>query len=156
MIKFIKIFGEEKMSNRFKFRVWDKECNYFHDMPDYFVSQTGELCSMQPNHRNDWDMLPVENPENYVIQQCTGLKDCENNLIWEGDITECRVLCGNKDGFYEPEDPSCIYKTTGEIKYKGTHFYIEAKYKDCIIDIHFHENMNIIGNVFEGIENEKD
>lgn len=72
--------GENKMNDRFKFRVWDKELREYSIAPNYINCETGELEQLN---------LPEglsPGGERFIVEQCTGLKDINGKLIYEGEI----------------------------------------------------------------------
>ena len=66
--------------DRFKFRVWDCISKKYQD--DYFMGQNGLLYAQFSECVSVVDHTPL------TIEQCTGLKDKNGKLIYEGDIVK--------------------------------------------------------------------
>lgn len=73
-----------------------------------------------------------------TICQCTGLRDKNNNLIWENDVVKGKYLNKGK-----------LYRLIGEIKYACQAYRIEGvkQYKGYYAELD--KTYEVIGNVFD-------
>lgn len=127
------------MNDRFRFRAWNKEeKNMYYDAQNTYDYMTGKPIIFAESFS-----CLLTNDEEWVVEQCTGLKDKNGNLIYEGDIVKCdRDFSENgrknlirkvifADGSFQLERAKTI----------GDRYYINA----------FH-NFEIIGNIHEQAE----
>ena len=113
------------MQDRFKFRAWDKEQGKYVDDDDLCFDTGGTWDSV-------YDLLKFEN-RFYTIEQCTGLKDKNGKLIYEGDIVD--------DGEQYTKiifEKSCFCYDSGNGYYDDLAFY--------------HTHCEIVGNIHENPE----
>lgn len=69
------------MNDRFKFRAWNKAENMYHYNAECAYDSMGGTPPLM-----DDSFAGVLCNDDYVVEQCTGLKDKNGKLIYEGDI----------------------------------------------------------------------
>ena len=69
------------MNDRFKFRVWDKEFKKYYPASDFCVEDL------------------QDSGDEIIVEQCTGLRDMNGKLVYEGDVVHqtvggltCRIV----------------------------------------------------------------
>lgn len=115
------------MNDRFKFRVWDKYMQAY-------VENLAENCVWI---EDDGQLGAGIDDDSCILEQCTGLKDKNGNLIYEGDIVIGRkeiVVCELKE-----------YKDVVEYK-DGEYFPFNCT------GVYNPEKFEIIGNIHEQAE----
>ena len=122
------------MSDRLKFRVWDKERKCFFNDEEVVIYPNGEVSFFNA----DYDFAEI------VVNQCTGLKDKNGKLIYEGDIIQTDYNGVELDKYiYRWESPAFYVEPIEKGKPTGSHYY---HYAVCT------ERSTVIGNIHENQE----
>ena len=126
-------------NDRLKFRVWNKKSGTYDSQTTFILFDDGTL--------GEFDYSSIHNQDWYVVEQCTGLKDKNGNLIYIGDI----IKCGNG-----PLNTATVQYENGENFIDGIHPF--NLYHDCGDECHcqlrdFPEYAcEIIGNIHKQAE----
>lgn len=122
------------MNDRFKFRVWDKQdgCYAYSNNSDVnlYIETDGHLTyGIYTNDYEDMDYMPESE---VIVEQCTGLKDKNGKLIYEGDI----ILVDDDKCPIEWDSDNARYNVVG---------YGEIAYLN-------YNDIEVIGNIYQNPE----
>ncbi len=132
--------------DRFKFRAWDKHNECW--VKDLMMDDEGKFCEWLGSeggyeNENEFDLrVSYQFSDNYVIQQCTGLKDKNGELIFEGDIVGAPNYIKTETITIEIKWDEIIPCCCGG---EGVGFDFELIYRQK-------DKWEIIGNIFENPE----
>ena len=127
--------------SRLKFRFWDEELNKM--IYNIYVSDQAIIIpnNKNPLHKEHFTDCRIINPRlaQKHLMQCTGLKDINGDLIWEGDVLK------NMDGdiskiLFSEEQAEFVRINNGHYELRFSQYKIESI------------SLEKIGNIYENPE----
>lgn len=144
-------------TDRFKFRAWCEKFKVYAPINGSFlipgepyniafapvhISADGRLYEV--NNYDGKEVCQVEDvTEYFIIEQCTGLRDKNCNLIYEGDV----VRVEDDDGVCNRAER--IDTGIGTVEWVDEMWYIAGDIRHGLFEIDCTRNIEIIGNVHE-------
>ncbi len=128
------------MKDRFKFRAWIKSEKRYGYLLNLFNCGANSKQYEVEEYDEQGDSYTVYSSDEVVLQQCTGLKDKNGELIFEGDIVEFRNPLG--------------MKKRGIIIYDIDAALFQIQYLDFSDDWELLDTfiLKVIGNIYENPE----
>lgn len=136
------------MEDRFKLRVWDNVVKKYLTDDDVFEITDGILDNL-------YDLLNEDNRRfilglhDLVFEQCTGCRDCSNQLIYEGDILEIAEDMGTSHVVVRWDNE--FQKWTVEGDTEADYEFYDLVKRPCDID-EMIDDIGVVGNIHENPE----
>lgn len=130
------------MTREMKYRVWDNENKSYNDPYSsayYAMAQDGGLDFYV--HGDHWKGA---DPDTYVVEQYTGLKDKNGKEIYEGDIVKVYTWTNLTKGME--------YRYTTKVFWQERYAQFNTTYNDALSNEITQDFFEVIGNIHENPE----
>lgn len=134
------------MQDRFKFRVWLKDRNKMSNVHSLHVGTNKAIVSSR--HGN----VSIYINRDAILMQCTGVKDKNGKLIYEGDILKFKLL----EDFRAFGANEKYVEIIAPITYEYGGFFIEQSENSIFLGQLPMSEIEVIGNIYENSELLKD
>ena len=131
------IEGSNHNENRFKMRAWDMLDHVMRYNIGFSINGVQEYAN---NDKYPEELILDRGKALFMLMQCTGLKDKNSKLIYEGDIVKMQQMQG-------------IGELTGYVVYSDDGRF-DPRYwvKIGEDNVFFHNEPKVIGNIYENPE----
>ena len=136
------------MQDRFKFRIWNGiEMHY----NDFVVTATGYVGKITEEFLGNcvFNQEDLTADKESTLMQCTGLKDKNGKLVYEGDILKCYYIDSDTDKLeYDLmkavfNEETCAFALVG-LKTKNYEYFTDTEF--------ISDEYEVIGNIYENSE----
>jgi hypothetical protein len=134
-----------------RFRVWDSENTEW--FPRDLSSGWVNICPNGEIVYGEVDGDPEENDGRFEVSMFTGLKDKNGNEIYDGDIVKGPTYSTcTGPGYRSTRTKEIVFEVKSNIGTYGYAFTISGNYDNNYRGFPRHEELEIIGNIYENKE----
>ena len=136
-----------KNNDRLKFRIWAKRTEeYITEFlgNNIMLSHEGEIYAMADDYTGNRNIYDLNERNDFAVEQCTGLKDKNGKIIYEGDIVSYNL----REGFVE-EKFNPKYTVFWNDMCMRFDLLREGKIENIYLEPFFNNKLEIVGNIHE-------